>query len=115
MAEARALVALSLSRAKYYELTPGQVARMWAAYREIERAADIRAASINVALYNCHRDSQSHPQPFTLAELYPGLAAGDNGTEPQTEDIDATVRRLKAYTASLPPQFRGRRKNHDAE
>jgi len=74
---ARAYRVASLSGDLFWDLTPSEVdaivCEAVSEWRDKARAASYNAALICACLYNCHRDSKSHPEPFTPEDFLPRI------------------------------------------
>ena len=74
---ARAYRVASLSGDLFWTLTPSEVEDILAEavgeWRDKARADAYNAALICACLYNCHRDSKSHPEPFTPEDFLPRI------------------------------------------
>jgi hypothetical protein len=89
---ARAQRLAGLPEAHFWELTPAEVdAILMEALEEIRVAdwkAAYHAARIEAALYNCHRDSKKHPEPFRAEDFLPQLFP-EPEIEPPPPDVVA--------------------------
>ena len=84
---ARAYRVASLSGDLFWSLTPaeidGIICEALDEWRARERAAAYNAAMICASLYNCHRDSKTHPDPFTPDDFLPRIEKPKPPTPPE--------------------------------
>lgn len=94
---ARARRVASLSSFSFWQLTPAEVDDIlreaieeWQAR---ERSAAHNAAMICASIYNCHRDTKAHPEPFTPDDFLPEIP---RPPEPPPDDTEVARKALAA-------------------
>ncbi len=94
----------SLSDSYFWDLTPGEVDEILheaiEEWRAKDRSAAYNAALICSCLYNCHRDSKEHPQPFTPDDFLPSRKPpkADPTPDEMTRKANASMEILKSLT-----------------
>lgn len=74
-------------------------------HEEKEKREFIRFGTVAAAIYNVNRDPKRHPQAFTAADIFPGIAG------PAPAEREATVAELDMFFHAVAAQYKKTGKN----
>ena len=78
---------LAWSSEQCWASTLPELMAAWRGYQQRQQQSDYRAG-VGAALFaNAHRDQQTHPSPFTVADFFPSLQEPARRNEEGVEEI----------------------------
>lgn len=88
-------------------MTPRQLAALWDAWKQRERAQDRRAALMPWVYAESHRDRDKHPQPIRIEDFMPGEAKPVQSQEELVEQQMLTMMQFRLYQDVMLEQRKG--------